>query len=171
MIDTYYIDSLTGLVHFLSANDLGIIESGKFPNPIAPTWSVITQEQAQAATSPEPTLIQAKIAQKLLIETSCASAITNGISSSALGAAHTYPSGQVDQLNLTAIVVRSMLPGYTASKFKTLDAGWLDHTALQIQQVGIDVEAFIATQLQKSAILQAEIDAATTSAAVQAIVW
>lgn len=138
---------------------------------IPSSWVVYATSVPDVSSYSAPTLSQVKTDKKLSIETSCAGTITGGVSSSALGVAHTYPSQQVDQMNLTAVVLRSTLAGFTSANLKTLDAGWLNHTAAQIQQVGIDVESFISTQLQRSSTLQAQIDAATTSDAVQAIVW
>ena len=167
-MNTYYKDS-NNIIHCLTADDL-LTDMGK-QLAANPNWQVITEAQADAIINPPLTLSQAQSAQALIIQEACAAAITGGISSSALGVAHTYPSAQTDQLNLTAVVVKSTLPGFTSAMFKTLDAGWLSHTATQIQQVGSDVEAFISTQLQHSANLQASIAAATTVPAVQSITW
>ena len=144
---------------------------------------------------PSVLLYQAQQAQYTALTNAAASAITNGFTSSALGAAHTYPSGETDQLNLTASVVASMLPG-TPTTFTTLfycatpavaavaatstspavaavPAVWAftPHTAAQIQQVGTDAKAWIQAQQATHATLAAQVAAATTVNAVQAIVW
>jgi hypothetical protein len=72
-----------------------------------------------------------------------------------------------------------MLPG-VPSTFTTLfycatgtPAVWAftPHTAAQIQQVGVDAKAWIQSQQATHATLGAEVMAATTVAAVQAVVW
>jgi hypothetical protein len=128
---------------------------------------------------PSVQLYQAQQQQLTLLSNNAKQAIIGGFSSSALGSAHLYPSGQTDQLNLTASVVASMLPG-VPSTFTTLfycatgtPAVWAftPHTAAQIQQVGVDAKAWIQSQQATHATLGAEVMAATTVAAVQAVVW
>lgn len=48
---------------------------------------------------------------------------------------------------------------------------WMPHTAQQIMQVGDDATAFVLAQQSENATLQAQILAAESVAAVQAIVW
>lgn len=128
--------------------------------------------------APAVGLAQIKTAQLAIVGAACAAAITGGFQSSALGVAYTYPSQQSDQANLNANVVSSLLPGLPAN-WTTLqicgDAngkwGYMPHTAAQIQQVGVDGKAAILGCLTKNARLQAQIAAATTVAAVQAINW
>ena len=144
---------------------------------------------------PSVLLYQAQQAQYAALTSAASAAITSGFTSSALGSAHTYPSGETDQLNLTASVVASMLPG-TPTIFTTLfycatpavaavaatstspavaavPAVWAftPHTAAQIQQVGTDAKTWIQTQQATHATLAAQVAAATTVNAVQAIVW
>ena len=128
---------------------------------------------------PSVLLYQAQQAQYAALTNAASTAITNGFTSSALGSAHTYPSGETDQLNLTASVVASMLPGVPTT-FTTLfycasgsPAVWAftPHTAAQIQQVGTDAKTWIQTQQATHATLAAQVAAATTVNAVQAIVW
>ena len=123
-------------------------------------------------------LTQAQAEQIAIITQACATAITSGFTSSALGSAHTYPSSLTDQANLAANVVSSLMPGLpstwtTPQPCQDASGVWayVDHTAAQIQQVGSDGKAAILGYLTKKASLQAEIEAATTVAAVQAIVW
>ena len=136
----------------------------------------------QPYTVPAPTaaqlLAQTQAAQISIITQACAAAITSGFTSSALGSAHTYPSGLTDQANLTANVLSSLLPGLpstwtTPQLCQDASGVWayVAHTAAQIKQVGGDGKAAILASLTKKANLQAEIEAATTIAAVQAIVW
>ncbi|MDW3683961.1 hypothetical protein RA280_19865 [Cupriavidus sp. CV2] len=123
-------------------------------------------------------LAQAKKAQMAGIDASCAAAIVAGFASSALGAAHTYPSKMTDQQNLSASVLASIMPGLPAdwkTPFWCADASgawsYVDHTAAQIQQVGQDGKAAVLACLQKKAQFAAQVEAATTVAAVQAVVW
>lgn len=127
---------------------------------------------------PKPTAEQIKQAQLALVGAACAAAITGGFQSSALGKVYTYPSTQNDQANLNANVVSSLLPSLPANWTTLQICGdtngkwdYMPHTAAQIQQVGIDGKAAIMACLTKNAQLQAQIAAATTVAAVQAINW
>lgn len=141
-----------------------------------------TPKTLQPYTPPAPTsaqlLAQAQQAQLAIVGAACASAITGGFQSSALGKAYTYPSQQTDQANLNANVVSSLLPGLPAN-WTTMQLccdengkwGYVPHTAAQIQQVGADGKAAILGCLTKHAELKAQIAAATTVAEVQAINW
>lgn len=123
-------------------------------------------------------LAEAQAAQTLEISRACREAITAGFTSSALGSAHTYPCTAQDQANMTASVTASLLPtlpsGWTTPFWCADSSGkWsmVAHTAAQIQQAGSDGKAWIVSNLEKNATLAASILAATTVAAVQAIVW
>jgi hypothetical protein len=176
----------------VTANQISVFQNGK--------WSVVSDfrgttywlpdgtshvqtqvgdlPKGASFSAPPPSLAQAQQAQLAIVGAACAAAITGGFQSSALGKAYTYPSTQNDQANLNANVVSSLLPGLPAN-WTTLqicgDAngkwGYMPHTAAQIQQVGIDGKAAILGCLTKNAGLQAQIAAATTVAAVQAINW
>ncbi|WP_316154694.1 hypothetical protein [Cupriavidus sp. BIC8F] len=120
----------------------------------------------------------AKAAQIVSVTEACGAAIVAGFQSSALGAMRTYPSSLIDQQNLSASVLASLLPGLASgwvTPFWCADAAGLwsyaDHTAAQIQQVGQDGKAAIVGAIQKKAELVAAIEAAVTIAAVQAITW
>ena len=122
------------------------------------------------------TTVQAE--QSAIITAACAKAITSGFSSSALGSLHTYPSKITDQQNISANVLASLLPGI-ASTWTTLQicqdsAGawaYLPHTAAQIQQVAVDMKAWIQSCIAKKATLEASIAAATTNDQVEAVLW
>ncbi len=144
-----------------------------------------TQAQAQNPTLWQlvggvlvQSLAAAQAAQIEVLKTACAKAITGGYVSSALGSAHTYPSTPTDQLNMAASVIASQLPGI-ASTWTTVfwcqdsTGAWamLPHTAAQIQQAGSDGKAWVTTQQLKLASLSAQVMAATTVAAVEAVVW
>ncbi|MBU3625745.1 hypothetical protein ICN48_05785 [Polynucleobacter sp. JS-Safj-400b-B2] len=129
---------------------------------------------------PQPTaaqkLAQAQQAQLATISSACAAAIVGGFKSSALGKSYTYPSNETDQLNLSGSVMSSLFPNLPAN-WTTLQAccdensnwAYLPHTVAQIQQVGIDFKTFKLNCLTRNATLQAQVAAAKTVDAVQAI--
>lgn len=132
----------------------------------------------QAFTQAVPTIEEARAERHEAIRLACAAEITNGFSSSALGEAHHYPSLETDQLNLTANVLSSLLPGLasgwtTPQIARSQDGGWSyhDHTAAQIQQVGTDCKAMIAAALVRKNMLDAAIEVANSVPAVEAIGW
>lgn len=145
-----------------------IVQNGAL---VAYTAPVLTSEQQMG---------DAKSAKSTDINTACTAQIMAGVVSTALGEAHTYPTKPTDQSNLSASVLDSLLPDNAsntsyATPFWCCDANgkwaWVMHTAAQIQQVGRDVKASILAAQGKNAQLQAQITAATTVAAVNAITW
>ena len=119
-----------------------------------------------------------KAQQIALLTAACAAAITAGFTSSALGSAYTYPSQMTDQANLSANVLSSLLPGlptaWTTMQLCQDPSGvwsYVNHTAAQIQQVGTDGKAAILSALVKKNSLVEQVNAASTAAAVEAIVW
>ena len=152
------------------------------------TWSLVKWNTAKLG--PQPTLAQleaawpvaqlqaAQATQRTLINASCIAAMTGGFQSSALGTANTYPSTLTDQHNLSGSVIASLLPNLPSTwttPFWCQDStgAWslVQHTSAQIQQVGIDGKSWITAQQEKLASLNAQIDAAGTVSAVQAVVW
>jgi hypothetical protein len=152
-------------------------------------WQTCINEQGQwfisggaltavpAATDAE-LLEDAQATQVAVLSAACAAAIVSGFTSSALGAVHTYPSKVTDQQNLNASVTASLLPDIGTdwvTQFWCADAtgawAWTTHTAAQIQQVGKDGMSAVLALQDKNAQLAAEVIAATTVAAVQAVVW
>lgn len=125
-------------------------------------------------------LAKAKAAKASEINAACGAQIVAGVTSAALGDAHTYPCKLTDQANLSASVLDSLLPDNVSNAsystpFWCADAsgtwGWAMHTAAQIQQVGRDVKAAILAAQSKNAQLQAEIAAAADLATLDAITW
>ncbi len=128
-------------------------------------------------TVPVP-LAQPQAAQIAILRAAAAAAITGGYQSSALGAAHTYPSTTNDQINMLGSVAASMLPSLPAgwtTEFWCADStgAWAfqPHTAAQIQAAGNDGKAWVTACQTKLATLAAEVTAATTLAAVRGVVW
>lgn len=112
------------------------------------------------------------------ISTACREQIVSGFQSDALGAVHTYPSKEYDQMNLTASVVDSSNPLNTSSwttPFWCADVNgnwaFAEHTAAQIQKAGSDGKLAISNALRKNAELQSLINAATSEAEINSIVW
>jgi hypothetical protein len=137
-------------------------------------WAVTDMSADQVAAL----LASVKASQTAIVSAACQATIVAGFTSSALGAAHTYPAKPTDQQNLNASVVASILPGVAAdwtTPFWCADYtgtwAYVMHTAAQIQQVGVDGKAEILACLTKNQQLAAQIDAATTVEAVRAINW
>ncbi|WP_419692250.1 hypothetical protein ACN262_08610 [Burkholderia gladioli] len=146
----------------------------------AGTWYVESGALTQTAPAAnvDVQLATARAVQTAELTTACSNAITAGFSSAALGAAHTYPASITDQQNLTASVLASIYPGLAAdwaTPFWCADASgtwaYVEHTAAQIQQVGQDGKAAILAALTKKQQLTEQVAAATTLAAIQAVVW
>lgn len=130
------------------------------------------------APSAAQLLASAQATQIATLSAACAAAITAGFTSSALGTVHTYPAKQTDQQNLSASVLASLYPGLAAgwtTPFWCADStgawAFVNHTAAQIQQAGADGKAAILANMAKNAAFAAQVNAAKTIAAVQAVVW
>lgn len=145
-----------------------------------PSWPQGMTEltAAQVTALQAPTLAQAQAAQSATLSASCATAIVAGFTSSALGAAHTYPSQPNDQTNLIGAVTASQSPGLASGwvcNFWCADStgAWAlrPHSAAQIQQVLADGVAAREALSTKLAGLAAQVQAATSVSGVQAIVW
>ncbi|MEZ0602968.1 hypothetical protein ACAX43_12555 [Paraburkholderia sp. IW21] len=137
---------------------------------------------AAFSAPPQPTLTvtldQAKKSQLKALSNACQAQVYAGFTSTALGAAHTYPAKDTDQQNLTASVLSSLMPNLPAdwtTPFwcEDVNGAWayVAHTAAQIQQVGQDGKNAVLLALQKLQTLQAQVAAAATVAAVQAVTW
>lgn len=113
-----------------------------------------------------------KARKKAELSAKCNETICGGFSSSALGAAHTYPSDGEAQRNFHSELDRLQYdPSYTVSNFKTLDAGYLPHTQAQLVQVFIDGHKFGRDQIGKLNQLKSDIDTALTVPDLDNIIW
>lgn len=147
---------------------------GRFATPFVQNGKLVATPAPTAAQ-----LLSSAQTDKLsALSTACASSIYAGFISNALGAAYSYPAKDKDQSNLVASVTASLVPGLPAgwtTDFWCADlaGAWAlrPHTAAQIQKVGLDGKAAIGAAIQKNAALGQQVMAATTVAAVQAIVW
>lgn len=128
----------------------------------------VSPDAAWTTSPPPPTVAQAQATQEVTVKNACATAIAAGFTSSALGSACSYGSQTADQANIaTAAVAGGTLwcaNGTSAWSFAA-------HTAAQAQQVRADLWTHIQAQQATYAKLLGEISAATTVAAVEAVVW
>lgn len=121
-------------------------------------------------TPPGPTLAQAQATQNSVIAAACATAITAGFTSSAVGTALGYGSQAVDQTNI-ATAAASTSGGALWAANSSGQWSLTPHTAAQAQQVRSDLWTHIQACQATYAKLLGEIAAATTVAAVEAVVW
>lgn len=143
-------------------------------------WSVVNGALVLVPPTDAELLAAAQSSQTGVIESTYQAQIDNGFTSSAMGTSYLYPGTAVDQANLTAVITASLIPtqpaGWTTVFWcaaAATPAAWnyLPHTAAQIHQVGIDAMAYIMATKMRRAQRNAQIAAATTVAAVQAVVW
>jgi hypothetical protein len=117
-------------------------------------------------------LADAKAAKKAQLSASFDATMASGFTSSALGVSHNYPSDLQAMIFFNATMNRFGNDStFTTVNQKTLDAGYLAHTKAQFFQVFNDGHAFGVAQDTKLANLKAQVDAATTVSAVNAITW
>lgn len=138
----------------------------------------LARRRAGLPASGDLTLDQIKTLRLMLLTEACAAAITGGFISAALGMPHTYPSKATDQTNLSGSVLKSMMAGSMAgwiTGFACADemGVWADrdHTATQIQQVGLDLFAWVEACRAKLKTLATALAAAGTVAEAEAVVW
>ena len=125
-----------------------------------------------------PTLAQCRNRKAALLRAACQQEIRSGYGSAALGAPFTYPADEIDQRNMIAAVVASLLPGLPAewtTPFWCADEGgaWAmrDHTAAQIRRAGADGKSVVVAAQQKLARLLEHVAAANTRADLDGIGW
>jgi hypothetical protein len=111
----------------------------------------------------------AKIAQLKIIE----SDKLKTFMSSALGSPHTYLSGESDMLLLTGefVFINSALYDNSSPDWYTIEDGNVVHTKGEFNQVYVDGRANVQTVKYHRANLEAQVNAAATVSAVNAIVW
>lgn len=134
------------------------------------------------ADTPKPSdaelLAHAQVDKVAELASACKAAIYAGFSSSALGATFSYPAKDTDQQNLASSVLASLMPGIESdwsTPFWCANASgeWAfrAHTVAQIQKVGQDGKAAILTAMARNAALAAQVQAAESVDAVNAIAW
>lgn len=107
----------------------------------------------------------------------CKLSIVSGVQSDALGEAYFYPTGELDQFNLSASVLKADKYGDTkgAYRFWCMDAqgNWvrLDHTAAQVDVVSLVVDEHVRSERDKYAVKLGEMAAATSIEELRAITW
>ena len=116
-----------------------------------------------------PTLAESQSTQIAVLRTACANAITGGFSSSALGSAYSYPSDPISQANMNTVA------GSPSGGSLWCETGgvWTlkAHTQSQAQAVLAAFVSWLNACQTQLATLTAEVNAATTVSAVQAVVW
>ncbi|MDH4122362.1 MAG: hypothetical protein OEV94_11735 [Deltaproteobacteria bacterium] len=118
----------------------------------------------------------AKQAANQRLAAACQAAIEAGVTGFALGSAHTYPTDKTSQINLTAEVSAAIIDGPIgtyAFMCANVAGVWArrPHTDVQIKAAGVDARTHVKTQLTRLDTLRAQVAAATTVAAVEAVVW
>lgn len=149
-------------LHFVNTVNGTLVEKGLKPskfhqfNWLTKTWTIPSEALNTKRKDVSSALTKA-----------CRQQIFSGFESSALGAAHTYPSKETDQANLQASVLASLFPGLPVdwtTPFWCCDAAGLwslkPHTVAQIQQVGLDGKAAILSCIQRNEQLQQQVLAA-----------
>jgi len=153
----------------------------QFPAVVDDTSGVVINAAHRVADLNGAILDAAREKAKIRISAACRRAIEGGVKLNVLGADYFYPTKQDgvhnDQLNLNALVTMAKLYGdaYAPYKFWCADANgvWArrDHTAAQIEAVGLAVKAHVSEQQNKYEQLLAQIVSATTVAELEAIQW
>ena len=111
--------------------------------------------------------------KKAEINTACATQITSGFTSLALGTTRTYKSKELDQLNLIGVVTGGTDDYFKCAKTVSGKLVWSYemHTSVQLKQVLNDGKAHKQVLLQKAGTLKAKVDLAKTQAELDLIVW
>ena len=125
-----------------------------------------------------PTLGQCRNRKAAALRAACQQEIRTGYGSTALGALHTYPATEVDQRNMAAAVMASLLPGVSedwTTPFWCADpAGtWAmrDHTAAEIQRAAADGRSAVVAAQRRLAALLAQVSATAARADLDGIAW
>lgn len=119
-------------------------------------------------------LDELKNAKKNQLDYLCNQTILSGFYSSATGEEHFYPADEEAQRNLNFAIKRLELqPELGTVGFKTLDAGYINHTLEQIHQVFKDGFDYGQQQIIKYNQLKIQVYDSTTDTPekIDAIVW
>lgn len=138
-------------------------------------WRVVSGK----LVPPEPPALNEVKSSKIAELTKrCASTITGGYTSNALGAKHFYPSDTNDQINMMGSVSASLLPGIPedwSTPFWCMDENgdWARrlHSAAEIQTAGADGKAHVIACQAELDRLSQEVAAATTAEIIASINW
>lgn len=156
-------------VEISAAERLALLSAGK---------QIVGDESSGAPMLASQSLEQRQADKIAEINAACQSAICLGFDSGALGATHAYPAKILDQQNLSASVLASLMPELPAdwtTPFLCADAAGVwdfrAHTASQIQRAGQDGKAAILAAIAKNKMLADQVMAATTAEQVSAIAW
>lgn len=165
-----YLNTTTGKYHQYDADVVLDIPAG--------TWSTSSGAKGTCPTTLvpytgpwpiPPTLAESQSSQIAALRTACANAIIGGFTSNALGSVYSYPSDPLSQSNMNTIA------GSPSGGSLWCESGgvWAmkAHTQAQAQAVLASFVAWLNACQTQLATLTAEVNAATTVSAVQAIVW
>lgn len=147
------------------------------PDGTPTTFTEIGQEPATDMTSELPVdvaLQQAKEEKAIEMNAMCNAVIVAGFASDALGTIHNYPSELIDQLNLNACVLESILDGTWTGPFWCETGGVWErrvHDVAQIQAVRAAGAAHVRTNQDHYKTKLQEVDNATTIEQVNSITW
>ena len=156
---------------------------GEIPDGYGARWSgaAWVVEAIPAVPSNEPSLTKLKADKLQELSWACEVQIVAGFKSAALGDQYHYPAKLSDQVNLSASVLDSIVPGlpenWTTPFWCAVDPevpetwAYRPHTAQQIQGVGRDGKASNLQALGRKATLDAQVAAATSPAELAAITW
>lgn len=152
--------------------------------PTGHRFSHVVQDWINAGNTPEPevTLQESKDDKIAELQTACEQAITSGFTSSALGSKHIYPSTQLDQHNMDACIISSLIPnlpsGWTTeftcipvANKNNIEWPLKAHTVAQIQQAGLDGKKWILAQRKQFKAFKAQVKNLATNQDVQAVTW
>jgi hypothetical protein len=112
------------------------------------------------------------------LRAACAAHIVSGVDHNALGTVHHYPSTKDDQAFLNARFAKSQALGVSGEPYKFMckDSAdnWArrDHTAQQINDVALAVEAHVTDALNRLDLLLAQLaKSADDMGAISAVIW
>lgn len=129
-------------------------------------WAVVNGEIV-----PSPNLlVNAQAAQSQILSNACAVQITSGFSSSALGSANIYASTDIDQRNLLA-AAQATNGGLLSCQNASGVWARASHTKAQGQQALDDFSATRDAARTTLGTLVAQVNAATSVAEVQTVIW